>query len=193
MCLQTINQVFGKDATAIDELTHHWFPLKNEDECKKRNAQVKISLTKPVIGIGAPAKNWLPGAYAHLDADCIIPDKYMVGTAVGAAVGTIGVSLVAEIRPTGFDKYVLHLPSGVSEFDDLENAIHMAKQSIERLAVSRMEENGITDPLIEITVDERKVKVRKGALHLSTIVKANATGKIEKEIQRVSRQHLEDI
>jgi hypothetical protein len=65
----------------------------------KNPFRIRFNIARPV-GFGAPAKAWIPDTYKHLNANCIIPDKYHVETAVGAAIEPIGFFLEHEIRPS---------------------------------------------------------------------------------------------
>jgi N-methylhydantoinase A/oxoprolinase/acetone carboxylase beta subunit len=59
----------------------------------------KINLKVPLIGIGAPAKAFLPPVAEALGATFLLPEHYEVANAVGTVVGNVMVAQDGEVFP----------------------------------------------------------------------------------------------
>ncbi|MCF8070274.1 MAG: DUF1638 domain-containing protein [Desulfobacterales bacterium] len=191
LCLQTVTHLSGKDSSSISNLIHQWFPIKNNDNSNGQYIQLDLKLSYPVVGIGAPAKAWFPKSFKHIQAQCIIPENFMVGTAIGAAVGVVGFTLEAEIKPKPPNGFILYSPAGMTEYNNIESAIEQGRKELETLAVQRMKENNIKHPLLKFHIDEIKVPVPKGELHLKTVLKISANGRLDNELQGISSNSLQ--
>ena len=88
---------------------------------------VQVTLTAPVIGVGAPAAAYLPAAFEKLNTECILPEPYSVACAMGAVVGVVNVNLTGEIRPTASGKYSLHTPKGKEVYDHASGSARSGK------------------------------------------------------------------
>ena len=82
-----------------------------------------MTLTEPVVGVGAPAAAYLPEAFRRLNTECILPEPFSVACAVGAIVGMVNFVITGEIRLTDSGKYSLHTQEGREIFDHLEMAV----------------------------------------------------------------------
>ncbi|MBW2096705.1 MAG: hypothetical protein JRI80_17690, partial [Deltaproteobacteria bacterium] len=178
LCVEAVNLSFHKDASPLLSLMHHWFPGGKAQDRTEQAMKVSVKLTAPVLGIGAPARAWLPRSFEHLQTSCIMPDHFMVGTAVGAAVGTVGFTLTAEIRPTPRDRHILFAPTGKMEFESLDEAIRAGREILESLATSRMHANNVKNPGMDISMEKRSVPIPGGELYLCTILTVRATGRV---------------
>lgn len=105
-----------------------------------REGAIKVTyrLTRPLIGIGAPAGIMLEGLSSHLDADIHIPEWGAVANAVGAAAGAGGMHIDLQIMPDGAGKFLLYSPEGMFAFrklaDAREEALRIGLESAERYA-----------------------------------------------------------
>lgn len=59
----------------------------------------KIQLKLPLVGIGAPARAFLPPVAEALGTEILFPDYYQVANAVGTVVGNVLVQKEAEVLP----------------------------------------------------------------------------------------------
>lgn len=177
LCTEAVKLCFGRDASALLALMDHWLPDENPD-CKAENPmQISVRLNVPVLGAGAPAKVWLPPSFAHLHGDTILPEHFAVGTAVGAAVGAVGFSLSAEIRPTIAGGHILFAPDGKREFQNFADALRSGRSLLESMAAARMRANGVQQPQIAFCMQKRSVPVPGDELHLCTLLTVQATGR----------------
>jgi len=177
LCVEAVNLSFSKDAPPLLALMRHWFRDAKSPEREENTMQLSLKLSPPVLGIGAPARAWLPRSFEHLQASTILPEHYMVGTAVGAAVGTVGFTLTAEIRPTPRDRHILFAPTGKMEFDSFDEALKRGQDILESLAASRMHANNVKDPNMAFSVERRSVPIPGGELYLCTMLTLQATGR----------------
>ena len=95
---------------------------------KDEGIEVKIRLGSPLVAVGAPVETYAPPAAKGLDADLTLPPHAEVANAVGSVVGGVLLKHTVSIKPdqeTGM--FRLHLPQGVEEFLELEEAVERAK------------------------------------------------------------------
>ena len=176
--MEAVNLSFHKNASPLLSLMHHWFSNKTAQGKKGEPMEVSVKLTNPVLGIGAPARAWIPRSFEHLHTTTILPDHYMVGTAIGAAVGTVGFTLTAEIRPTPRDRHILFAPTGKMEFESLDEAVKTGRGILESLATTRMHANNVKDSGMDFSMEKRSVPIPGGELYLCTILTVQATGRV---------------
>ena len=135
-------------------------------------------LRGPVVGAGAPAGAYVPGAFGRLHAQCILPECYPVTGAVGAVVGSVSVALTGLIRPTDSHRYALHTPTGMEVLDSLDSAVSKGKEILEGLAEEQMCANHVTAPVMHFSTEEKRVRGRYGGeVHLETALTLRATGR----------------
>lgn len=178
LCVEAVNLSFNKDAAPLLSLMDHWFFNGTAGRSKETRLELSVKLTTPVLGIGAPARAWLPRAFDHLQGSCKLPGHFMVGTAIGAAVGTVGFTLTAEIRPTPREKHILYSPEGKVEYNDFETAVQEGREQLESMAKRRMQANDVREPLLDFTLERRSVPIPGGELYLCTILTVQATGRV---------------
>ncbi len=179
MCLTAAMHLAGKDADAISALSNNWFDPADTTDNKGPRLQHRLSLTHPVIGIGAPAAAWLPRAFEYLNSQCILPEAFSVGTAVGAVVGMVDITLKAEVRPLTSSRFVLYTPAVRSEFDSLEQAISKGRSAIEKLALERMRKNRVAEPVLRFFEKRKAVDTSFGEVYVATELRVRAFGRIQ--------------
>lgn len=112
-----------------------------------------IALKIPIIGIGAPAKIFLPRVAAMLHTELIIPDHYQVANAVGAVAGSVMVNEEAWIFPQNHGMYITgyYVQSGEERkhFSKLEPAMEYAQKITGEKALARANEAGAIDPHLQ--------------------------------------------
>jgi len=178
LCVEAVNLSFQKDAPPLLSLMHHWFSKETTQHKRERTMELSVKLSTPVLGIGAPARAWLPRSFEYIHTTTLLPDHYMVGTAIGAAVGTVGFTLTAEIRPTPRDRHILFTPEGKTEFEDFDEAVQVGRETLEDLAKKRMQANDVKNPMMDFSMEKRSAPIPGGELHLCTILTLQATGRV---------------
>jgi hypothetical protein len=91
-----------------------------------------LYLKIPLIGIGAPAKAFLPAVAQALGASLILPDHFDVANAVGAVVGGIVFQAEAEVMPLvqgmGISGYLARAASDQKRFARYTDALEYARK-----------------------------------------------------------------
>jgi len=177
LCLETVCFVGDTDLESLRWTAQQWF-RKASNTKAGMGLDVQVTLTAPVIGVGAPAAAYLPAAFEKLNTECILPEPYSVACAVGAVVGAVNVSLTGEVRPTASGKYSLHTPKGKDVYDQLPEALDQGRMVLENLARDQMLKNHVADPFIDFSTEEKKVKTSSGQeVYLATLLHLQATGR----------------
>lgn len=113
----------------------------------------EIALKIPIIGIGAPAKIFLPPVAEILHTELIIPDNFQIANAVGAVAGSVMVNEEAWIFPQMRDMYIAgyYVQSGDQRkrFSKLVPALEYAQKVTGEKALERARLSGATDPYLE--------------------------------------------
>jgi N-methylhydantoinase A/oxoprolinase/acetone carboxylase beta subunit len=177
LCLEAVCFISETSADSLHWVKQQWF-RKNSKPKMGIELDLQVALTAPVIGVGAPAAAYLPGAFQKLNTQCILPEPYSVACAVGAVVGVVSFALTGEIRPTASGKYSLHTPRGKEIFDTHGRALDQGRQILESLARLRMLKDFVADPFIHFTTEEKRVKTSSGQeVFLLTLLQLQATGR----------------
>ena len=99
-----------------------------------------------LVGIGAPTHVFLPEVAKALGTDCILPENAEVANALGALMADIDVVSRVEISQrlasNGAMYYIAHAPTGSKRFDNLGDAIEMAKSASAEAAVREARSRG---------------------------------------------------
>ncbi|HVO77550.1 MAG TPA: hydantoinase/oxoprolinase family protein, partial [Methanomassiliicoccales archaeon] len=87
----------------------------------------RMKLDRPIIGIGAPAKEFILPLKDRMDAEVVIPEHYDVGNAVGAVMSEITESITVQVYPREGRFLILSSLSSPIEYSHIESAISSAK------------------------------------------------------------------
>jgi N-methylhydantoinase A/oxoprolinase/acetone carboxylase beta subunit len=119
---------------------------------------VRLTLHKPIIGIGAPVGAYLPAVAENFGTELILPENSEVGNAVGAITGSILESVEVLIRPrpgvAAMENPPCTLHSSVEkkEFPSVTEASTYAIEWATRVARTRALEAGADE--VEVIVDK---------------------------------------
>jgi N-methylhydantoinase A/oxoprolinase/acetone carboxylase beta subunit len=118
----------------------------------------QIQLRLPLVGIGAPARAFLPSVAEALNVPILFPEHYDVANAVGTVVGNVLVQKEAEVLPlvsgpviTG---YQVHSGGAPHTFEKAEEALAFARRAAFEEARAEAVAAGADEPGIEVTVKE---------------------------------------
>lgn len=144
--------------------------------------RVRIELTKPIIGIGAPVGAWLPAVAATFGTELVIPPNAEVGNAVGAVTGSVIETAVAEIEPikgeAGLDPPChLFSPFAQQDFDTATAAVAFARTEGTRYIEFRTRRAGAAEALVNCDVDRRIVSTKSGRVFVNAVLHFTGTGK----------------
>lgn len=115
--------------------------------------QFKVTLRDKIIGIGAPAHAFLPSVAEKLGTQAVIPFYAGVANAVGAITSAIVIKEELIIKPFhgGFH---LHSSSGMTFFNDLEEATEEGKKFLRKMTLQKAKEAGAEKT--EVLVEEKE-------------------------------------
>ncbi len=132
-----------------------------------------ISLKIPLVGIGAPARVFLPPVASALNTEIIIPEYHQVANAVGAVVGSVLVQQTGEIFPcvegASITGYIARVGSVQHKFSQYTEALSYARQALLGLVAEEAKAAGATHTII----DCQETPIWDGMSH----IKAWAIGK----------------
>jgi N-methylhydantoinase A/oxoprolinase/acetone carboxylase beta subunit len=127
----------------------------------------KIFLKVPIVGIGAPAKAFLPPVAEALGTTILLPEHYAVANAVGTVVGSVLVRQEADVFPATEGAFITgyYARAGGTQpkFQLHHEAMEYARQTLRRLVQEEAEAAGAEASLVEIQEGENV----QGMVHLS--------------------------
>ena len=140
---------------------------------------VSLSLHHSLVAIGAPVATYYPAVAERLNTRLRIPPHAAVANAVGAVAGGVMQTVRALVRPLGLDDdmFRAHLPAGIRDFSDLEEAVAFATTEVTRLAESRARQAGAAEVQVQTERRDDVVCVRNLDVYLGTEVVATAAGR----------------
>jgi len=141
----------------------------------------ELTLRRPLVAIGAPVEAYMPRVAERLHTELIIPPHAGVANAVGAVSGGVIQRLRVLISPvTGGDQFRLHLPDGVHDFADLEQAVGYAQRVMSVHVEALARQAGAGQVEIRMTRTDRQAKVGTGwgqEVYLGTELTFTAVGR----------------
>lgn len=118
----------------------------------------KISLKIPLVGIGAPAKVFLPAVAQALGTDFILPQHFEVANAVGTVVGNVMVRLEGSVFPCveGADitGSFVRVANHQRKFEKYEQAQAFARQTLIQEVTARAQAAGADGIVVECQENE---------------------------------------
>ena len=110
-----------------------------------------IYLKMPIIGLGAPAKVFLPEVAKMLHTEVVFPPYCEVANAVGAVSASVLAYKEAQLKPKDdLIHYTLQTAFGIWEFNSLEEAEAFGTELLSKQAVEEAENRGAFNPQIEV-------------------------------------------
>ncbi len=127
----------------------------------------QISLKVPLVGIGAPARAFLPAVALALGTSIILPEHYAVANAVGTVVGSVLVRHESDVFPcvegASITGYFARVGGKQPKFELIDQAIAFARQELIELVKEEASLAGARDASVEIYEGENI----HGMVHLS--------------------------
>jgi N-methylhydantoinase A/oxoprolinase/acetone carboxylase beta subunit len=177
LCTEAVSYVGEKDGQVFSRLLEQWYG-HSSSTTKGIGLNVQLTLTGPVIGVGAPAQAYLPLAFRHLQTECIVPKSHQVSVAVGAVVGIVDITITGKIVLSDAGRYCLYTPAGRYTFPTLREALEQGQQILDQLARERMEQSHVNEPLLDFVAEEKRIKTGHGEeIYLETELRLRATGR----------------
>jgi N-methylhydantoinase A/oxoprolinase/acetone carboxylase beta subunit len=150
---------------------------------KGRECHLDFALTlgQPVVAIGAPVQAYMPRVAEQLNTRLLIPPHAEVANAVGAVAGGVVQRQRVLITPLdGTDRLRVHLPDGVRDFHELEQAVEYARQQMIPWVKSQARQAGASQVEVQMVREDKEVLVRAGwgeKLYLGTELIFTAVGR----------------
>lgn len=177
LCMEAVRLLGTNQDKALMDVMDRWFDPPHQ-QASGPSLEVRVSLTAPVIGAGAPAKSCLPQIFSHLHTRCLVPDDFAVAVAVGAVVGMVDIKLSATIIPTDSGKYILYTEKERREFSMEAQAVENGRRYLETLARERMTQDLVSEPLIHFQTQRKTAKSSNGEdVMLEIRLLVHATGR----------------
>ena len=104
--------------------------------------EVSIKLKRPVIGIGAPTKFFLPKAVKPLGAKAILPEDADVANAIGAITSSVVIKKQLRIVPGDKGEFIVEGIAGTRHFKSFKNADRFARKNLVRIVRERARVSG---------------------------------------------------
>ena len=141
----------------------------------------ELTLRRPVVAIGAPVEAYMPRVAEQLHTELIIPPHAEVANAVGAVAGSVVQRQRVLISPLGGgDRFRLHLPDGVYDFANLEQAVAYAQQVMSAYVEALARQAGAEQVEVQTSRTDRQAKVGAGwgqQIYLGTELVFTAVGR----------------
>ncbi|MEM9562625.1 MAG: hydantoinase/oxoprolinase family protein [Actinomycetota bacterium] len=137
---------------------------------------VSLGPSAPLVGLGAGAGTYHPGAADLLGAKHLIPDNGGVASAVGAAVCEIRVTERAAITQPTRGQYRVHLPGAGDDLGDVEPAVERAAELLAERVRTRADRAGAASVTIDVDVERRTAEVGGKILLVEATVTVTGIG-----------------
>ncbi len=116
----------------------------------------RLELKLPLVGIGAPARVFLPAVAEILGAEIHFPEHYQVANAVGTVVGSILIRREAEIAPYAeggkIAGYTVRAANRQERFARRSEALEFARQALTQEVVEEARSAGAPEPTLEVEI-----------------------------------------
>lgn len=149
------------------------------NEGKEEEMTCRIRMSKPIIGIGAPAATYFPSVGEVLRTKVIIPPHAEVANAIGAIVAGIIQTVEMTIGKTTEGEYTVVLPKGRKKLRDLEGAVQLAIKVGKEAAHEKAKRAGAKNIHLRVERKDKYGSVAKGwgkDIYLETKIRIMATG-----------------
>ena len=113
---------------------------------------VQFQLKVPLVGIGAPARAFLPPVARALNTEILFPEHYEVANAVGTVVGNILIRQEGEVLPWVENNiqlgYYARAAGNQRNFDSRADALSFARQAVSDQAMAEARAAGASAPTL---------------------------------------------
>ena len=139
--------------------------------------RLSVTLTRPIVGLGAPVHYFLPPAARLLNTEATIPPDADVANAIGAITSSVVVHRQAQIAPNEAGGYAVHGLPNARSFAQFADAHAYAAAELERLVREQARAAGTSESAVEMQVDDRISEAADGTeLFLERVLTARLTG-----------------
>ena len=137
----------------------------------------QMSLSVPLIALGASAATHYPSIAKLLGVELIVPDHADVAGAVGAAAGSVRQRVMITVTQPAEGRFRVHLPDGPKDLKDREEALELARQTAQDVAEMRAKQAGAKNIQLRLSEDVNEVVLSENkTLFIEALIQAQATG-----------------
>ena len=137
----------------------------------------QMSLSVPLIALGASAATHYPSIAKLLGVELIVPDHADVAGAVGAAAGSVRQRVMITVTQPAEGRFRVHLPDGPKDLKDREEALELARQTAQDVAEMRAKQAGAKNIQLSLSEDVNEVVLSENkTLFIEALIQAQATG-----------------
>jgi N-methylhydantoinase A/oxoprolinase/acetone carboxylase beta subunit len=140
-----------------------------------------LTLRRPVVAIGAPVEAYMPRVAERLHTRLIIPSHAEVANAVGAVAGGVVQRHRVLILPIEDGEALrIHLPNGVRDLPNLEEAVAHAEEEMYDWIRSQARQAGAAQVEVQMERQDREALVSSGwgdQIYLGTELIFTAVGR----------------
>lgn len=138
----------------------------------------RVSLRRPLVGIGAPAATYYPDISKRLGTSFLASEHAEVCNAVGAVASGVVQRQRLVITQLADGRFRAHLPGGVKDFLTLDAAAEIASNAAEERARAMADRAGAEACLVEVERDDTIVPDRSGKpTFVESVIIATAFGR----------------
>ncbi len=138
--------------------------------------EAALTLRRPLVAVGAPVPTFYPPVAERLHTRLCIPAHAHVANAVGAGAGGVTPTVRALIKPTD-QGYRVHLPTGIRDFADREEATAWAEQEASVQAEAQARRAGAVAVRLQVRHQEHIAHTKDGEVYVDAEVVATAAGR----------------
>ncbi|MBT8351644.1 MAG: DUF1638 domain-containing protein [Deltaproteobacteria bacterium] len=153
------------------------------------NYRVSINLKRPVIGIGAPIKYFLPKAIEPLGTKAILPDDADVANAIGAIISNVVIKKQLSIIPGDQEGFIVEGVAGTRHFKNFNDADHFAREELTRMVREKATAFGTSCQKVRLNTKDQVPTTASGdPIFMGRTVYASLTGRPD----MVLKEHLSE-
>jgi hypothetical protein len=131
------------------------------EKTSTRLINCSISLSCPIVAVGAPAGTYLPQTASLLGSKLYVPGNADVANAIGAVTGMISQTARILIKPIhGGASFRVHTPEGIGDFKTIGDAEIYAEKTAAEMAGGRALESGAGT--VEVSIVKKNIGAKTG-------------------------------
>ncbi|WP_448149658.1 hydantoinase/oxoprolinase N-terminal domain-containing protein [Labrys miyagiensis] len=139
--------------------------------------RIGLSLTTPVVGLGASAATYYGDIAGLVGAPSLVPEHAEVANAVGAVVGGVHVSAEVKVLQPVEGIFRVFTRGGTRDITDLTQALAFAETTAREQSEAEALQAGAATVEIAVSVDQKKVVAEGRELFVEALVTARASGR----------------
>ena len=116
---------------------------------------IAVSLTVPLVGLGASAAMYYPKVAELLRAQVLIPLDADVANAIGAVVGRVSVGIAVYVSQPERGRFRVHHPQAPGDMTVLDDAIALAEKIARQRALIDASAAGVDEHRVDVSVTNK--------------------------------------